>query len=72
MVYELNKKGTLTVLHTFSGYPDGSYPFGGLIRDARGDLYGTTEQGGSSGAYGTVWLILKQSVFARPTFRSLW
>lgn len=52
-VYELNRKGTLTVLHSFAG-TDGSSPFGGVIRDAKGDLYGTAEEGGSDN-YGTVW-----------------
>ena len=42
-----------TVLHAFSG-PDGSHPSSGLIGDARGNLYGTTYDGGTSG-YGTVF-----------------
>ncbi len=53
MVYELNTKGMLTVLHSFVG-SDGEYPYGGLIQDAEGNLYGTAEAGGGSG-YGTVW-----------------
>ncbi len=52
-VYELNKKGKLTLLHSFDG-SDGANPFGGLIRNTKGDLYGTTVGGGSSGN-GTVW-----------------
>src|SRR5579864_3849776 len=38
---------TFTVLHTFTGLPDGGYPDAGLIRDAAGNLYGTTYNGGS-------------------------
>jgi len=53
MVYELNAKGTPTVLHSFAG-SDGENPYGGLIRDAKGGFYGTTFTGGSGGA-GTVW-----------------
>jgi uncharacterized repeat protein (TIGR03803 family) len=34
------------VLHTFHG-KDGMYPAGQLIRDAKGDIYGTTEGGGA-------------------------
>ena len=34
------------VLHTFHG-PDGANPVGGVIRDAAGNLYGTTAEGGS-------------------------
>jgi uncharacterized repeat protein (TIGR03803 family) len=52
-VYELSKNGTLTLLHSFVG-ADGNYPVGGLIMDAKGNLYGTTEYGGNYG-YGTVW-----------------
>ncbi len=42
------------VLHRFHGANDGSGPFAGLILDAAGNLYGTTEYGGASG-YGTVF-----------------
>jgi uncharacterized repeat protein (TIGR03803 family) len=56
-VYQLNKKGTITLLHSFVG-SDGASPAGGLIRDAKGNLYGTTYDGGS-GSDGTVWQITK-------------
>jgi uncharacterized repeat protein (TIGR03803 family) len=40
---------TFTVLHTFNGASgDGKMPYGGLISDAAGNLYGTTTHGGSS------------------------
>jgi len=48
-VFELSPSGTLTVLHSFTGPPDGQNPSAGLIRDAAGDLYGTTPVGGSGG-----------------------
>ena len=38
---------TFTVLHTFTGLPDGVWPQGGLVRDTAGNLYGTTFLGGS-------------------------
>jgi uncharacterized repeat protein (TIGR03803 family) len=38
---------TFTVLHTFTGVPDGVWPQGGLVRDTAGNLYGTTFLGGS-------------------------
>ena len=44
---------TESVLHSFNG-SDGSVPAAGLIFDAAGNLYGTTEGGGSSGG-GTVF-----------------
>ena len=41
---------TFTLLHTFSGVPDGAGP-SGLIRDAAGNLYGTTSGGGNKCGY---------------------
>jgi uncharacterized repeat protein (TIGR03803 family) len=35
-----------TMLYGFSGQPDGMWPYGDLIRDADGNLYGTTQAGG--------------------------
>jgi uncharacterized repeat protein (TIGR03803 family) len=40
------KTGTETVIHSFCG-SDGALPIGGLTADKAGDLYGTTEFGGS-------------------------
>jgi uncharacterized repeat protein (TIGR03803 family) len=39
---------TLQPLHLFAGAPDGAYPYAGLIRDATGNLYGTTQTGGAT------------------------
>jgi uncharacterized repeat protein (TIGR03803 family) len=50
VVYKVDPNGKETVLHTFAGGPaDGGMPAGGLIRDAKGNLYGTTSSGGTSG-----------------------
>lgn len=38
---------TEKVLYTFTGVPDGAFPAGGLVVDLNGNLYGTTEEGGS-------------------------
>jgi uncharacterized repeat protein (TIGR03803 family) len=46
LVYELDTAGHETVLHNFTGGADGGYPYAGVIRDAAGNLYGTTEYGG--------------------------
>jgi uncharacterized repeat protein (TIGR03803 family) len=50
--------GTLKTLHNFTGAKDGGLPFAPLVRDQAGNLYGTTESGGTSGA-GTVFKITK-------------
>jgi uncharacterized repeat protein (TIGR03803 family) len=47
---------TFTVLHSFTGRPDGQGPGGGVVRDAAGNLYGTTDMGGPSNA-GTVFKV---------------
>jgi uncharacterized repeat protein (TIGR03803 family) len=49
-VYKLDKSGKETVLHSFKGGADGANPYAGVIRDSRGNLYGTTSQGGTSNA----------------------
>ncbi len=55
-VYKLARNGTETVLHAFQG-ADGSMPAAGVVMDATGNLYGTTEYGGDSPSegYGTVF-----------------
>jgi len=46
-IFEVSKTGVETVLYSFSGYPaDGVYPQAGLVRDAAGNLFGTTQFGG--------------------------
>ena len=45
-VFKVDTAGNETVLHSFSGSPDGATPQGGLVMDAAGNLYGTTTYGG--------------------------
>jgi uncharacterized repeat protein (TIGR03803 family) len=64
VAYKLDKAGKETVLHSFAGYAasDGQYPISGLVKDASGNLYGTTEQGGTgcgSPGCGTVYKLSK-------------
>lgn len=37
---------TFTLLHVFTGAPDGAYPVAGFLQDTAGNLYGITQQGG--------------------------
>jgi uncharacterized repeat protein (TIGR03803 family) len=46
---------TESVLYTFTGGGDGSTPYAGLVRDANGNLYGTTAYGGGNCGCGTVF-----------------
>jgi uncharacterized repeat protein (TIGR03803 family) len=39
---------TFTLLHVFTGAPDGAYPEAGFVQDAAGNLYGTSQLGGST------------------------
>ncbi len=53
LVYKLDSQGNQTVLYTFTGGSDGAYPYGSLVRDAGGNLYGTA--GGGAANWGVVY-----------------
>src|SRR6202011_268725 len=53
-VFQLTPSGTLNVLYSVTGGGDGALPFAGVIADAAGNLYGTTNGGGAIGQ-GTVF-----------------
>ena len=58
-VFQLKPSGsgwTENVLYAFQGGSDGANPYGGLIFDPSGNLYGTTVSGGSGGG-GTVFML---------------
>jgi uncharacterized repeat protein (TIGR03803 family) len=58
-VYEValqQGKWQFTTLYTFKGYPDAALPYGGLVSDNKGNLYGTTYYAGENGL-GTVYKI---------------
>jgi uncharacterized repeat protein (TIGR03803 family) len=46
-VFKLTRKGKETVLHSFAGGTDGANPYAGLVRDKKGNFYGTTYNGGA-------------------------
>jgi len=58
VLFKLDTTGHLTVLHAFSGGSDGGSPYAGVIRDAKGNLYGTATGGGSMG-FGVVYKVDK-------------
>ena len=53
-LYEVTASGTYQILYNFMGGNDGLYPLAPPVLDKKGNLYGTTENGGSGG-YGTIW-----------------
>jgi len=56
-VFKIDSNGNESVLHSFAGAPhDGEKPYAGLVRDAHGNLYGTTYVGGTRNL-GTVYKI---------------
>jgi uncharacterized repeat protein (TIGR03803 family) len=55
LIQTVLKTPVFTVLHAFKNDPDGAYPHAGVIRDAAGNLYGTTWNGGSG--FGTVFKV---------------
>jgi uncharacterized repeat protein (TIGR03803 family) len=58
-IFKIAPGGTLTTLYSFcsqTNCTDGFYPYGGLVQAANGDLYGTTQYGGTNN-YGTIFKI---------------
>ncbi len=53
-VFEVSPNGAETILHSFGNGNDGQMPFGNLVFDSSGNLYGTTSAGGANGM-GTVF-----------------
>jgi uncharacterized repeat protein (TIGR03803 family) len=56
-VFKVDATGQESVLHSFTVGADGEFPYAPLLRDAAGNLYGTTVNGGSSSNYGTVFKV---------------
>ncbi len=57
VVFKVDPAGVETPLHIFTGFgADGAIPYGGLIQDKSGNLYGTASNGGAFGV-GTVFKV---------------
>jgi uncharacterized repeat protein (TIGR03803 family) len=59
-VFKITPSGTLTTLYSFcsqggTACTDGANPVAALVQDTNGNFYGTTENGGAKGGYGTVF-----------------
>ncbi len=63
VVFELRANGREKILYAFSGGADGSQPYGALVRDALGNLYGTTFAGGKIGD-GTAYKLAAHGTFS--------
>jgi uncharacterized repeat protein (TIGR03803 family) len=64
VVFKTTSTGSTSVLHSFTGgSTNGSTPLGGVFRDSSGNLYGTTEYGGTSNA-GVVYKITSTGTFS--------
>jgi uncharacterized repeat protein (TIGR03803 family) len=62
-VFKVSAKGKETVLYSFQGFLDGGYPFMGLLRDAKGNLYGIADRFGKF-QYGTFFEVRAAAKFA--------
>jgi uncharacterized repeat protein (TIGR03803 family) len=59
-VFKITPSGSLTTLHSFcaeDGCPDGEYPLAPLVQGTDGNFYGTTNNGGAHGNFGTIFKI---------------
>ena len=59
-IFKISPSGMETIIFEFRG-ADGESPYAGVIRDAAGNLYGTTSEGGASGL-GTVFKVSPSGV----------
>jgi len=73
-VFKVAPDGAESVLYAFKGGSDGANPVSRLMRDTRGNLYGTTMRGGNTDGlayYGTVFRIAstgrKKTIYAFQT-----
>jgi uncharacterized repeat protein (TIGR03803 family) len=65
VVFELTPRGRgewdFSTIYSFRGQPDGSFPYGALLFDALGNIYGTTYYGGANGI-GSVYQLSPQAM----------
>jgi uncharacterized repeat protein (TIGR03803 family) len=71
-VFKIDSTGNETVLHAFTGPPDGSTPLEGLVRDAQGNLYGSTELGGNGKSCGSFGCGIVYKISAKGEYKILY
>jgi uncharacterized repeat protein (TIGR03803 family) len=71
-VFKMDSSGNVTVLYSFTGQSDGSWPESGVVPGTDGNLYGTTAYGGTNDD-GTIFQIsnLTALVPAKAQFETL-
>jgi uncharacterized repeat protein (TIGR03803 family) len=60
-VFKVTPAGVETVLYSFGGGTDGSYPYAGLTQGTDGNFYGATDQGGANN-FGTIFKVTPAGV----------
>jgi uncharacterized repeat protein (TIGR03803 family) len=62
VIFELTPSGAdFRTIYSFRGQPDGSFPYGALLFDASGNIYGTTYYGGTNNI-GAVYKLSRRPV----------
>jgi uncharacterized repeat protein (TIGR03803 family) len=67
--FKITPSGVFTTLYSFCSEPncsDGTYPHAGLLQGSNGNFYGTTEEGGTHGPYGTVFTMPAPTPHSTP------
>jgi uncharacterized repeat protein (TIGR03803 family) len=67
VVFKVDKNGNETVLHQFTGFPDGEFPVAEVVRDQKGNLFGTTSAGGGGACMGGCGTVFKLSKAGEET-----
>jgi len=62
-LFKITPTGTLTILHNFNAFIDGSFPWGPPILASDGNFYGTTS-GGGGGGHGIVYKLTSAGVLS--------
>ena len=65
-IFRLTASGSLTAIHSFD-YEDGAYPSSTLVQGGDGNFYGTAQNGGTNGGWGTIFKVTPAGVLT-PLF----